>query len=311
MLTEMIALIAKRILAAFFTVLAVLMLAGVLVHAVPGDPVTAMMASSASMTPDAVNEMRDRLGLDQPIWRQVGDYVLNALTGDLGTSFRANEPVALLILERLPNTLLLSVAGLGLAAMIGVPVGVAAAVNRGNGVDTFLTTIMVLAFSVPGFWLGLILMQIFALRLRWLPVAGTDLENMVLPALTLGLAYSPIVARMTRSALLDVLAEDFVRTARARGLPESQVLAVHVLRPALVNIVTILGIGFASMMGGQVIIESVFAWNGLGRLAVQAMLQRDYPVIQGFVVAFATSIVVISTCLELLYALLDPRMRRL
>ena len=311
MLTEIIALIAKRILAAFFTVLAVLMLAGVLVHAVPGDPVTAMMASSASMTPDAVNEMRERLGLDQPIWRQVGDYVLNALTGDLGTSFRANEPVALLILERLPNTLLLSVAGLGLAAMIGVPVGVAAAVNRGNGVDTILTTIMVLAFSVPGFWLGLILMQIFALQLRWLPVAGTDLENMVLPALTLGLAYSPIVARMTRSALLDVLAEDFVRTARARGLPESQVLAVHVLRPALVNIVTILGIGFASMMGGQVIIESVFAWNGLGRLAVQAMLQRDYPVIQGFVVAFAASIVVISTCLELLYALLDPRMRRL
>ena len=306
----MIALIARRLIAAFFTVLAVLLLAGVLVHAAPGDPVTAMMEHSASVMPEAADDIREQLGLDRPIWQQVGSYVVKALKGDLGMSFRTNEPVARLVLERLPNTLLLALAGLGLAVMIGVPVGFAAAVNRGNAMDTLLTTVTVLAISVPGFWLGLIVMQVFAVKLRWFPVAGTDLRNLALPALTLGLAYFPLVARMTRSSLLDVLAEDFVRTARARGLSEGRVLAVHVLRPALVNMLTIVGMVFVYMMGGQVIIENVFAWNGLGRLAVQAMLQRDYPVIQGFIVIFATSIVVVSTCLELIYGLLDPRMRR-
>jgi len=306
----MIALIARRLIAAFFTVLAVLLLAGVLVHAAPGDPVTAMMEHSASVMPEAADDIREQLGLDRPIWQQVGSYVVKALKGDLGMSFRTNEPVARLVLERLPNTLLLALAGLGLAVMIGVPVGFAAAVNRGNAIDTLLTTVTVLAISVPGFWLGLIVMQVFAVKLRWFPVAGTDLRNLALPALTLGLAYFPLVARMTRSSLLDVLAEDFVRTARARGLSEGRVLAVHVLRPALVNMLTIVGMVFVYMMGGQVIIENVFAWNGLGRLAVQAMLQRDYPVIQGFIVIFATSIVVVSTCLELIYGLLDPRMRR-
>ncbi|HWL69682.1 MAG TPA: ABC transporter permease [Geminicoccus sp.] len=306
----MIALIARRLIAAFFTVLAVLLLAGVLVHAAPGDPVTAMMEHSASVMPEAADDIREQLGLDRPIWQQVGSYAVKALKGDLGMSFRTNEPVARLVLERLPNTLLLALAGLGLAVMIGVPVGFAAAVNRGNAIDTLLTTVTVLAISVPGFWLGLIVMQVFAVKLRWFPVAGTDLRNLALPALTLGLAYFPLVARMTRSSLLDVLAEDFVRTARARGLSEGRVLAVHVLRPALVNMLTIVGMVFVYMMGGQVIIENVFAWNGLGRLAVQAMLQRDYPVIQGFIVIFATSIVVVSTCLELIYGLLDPRMRR-
>jgi peptide/nickel transport system permease protein/oligopeptide transport system permease protein len=153
-------------------------------------------------------------------------------------------------------------------------------------------------------------MQVFAVQLRWFSVAGTELRNLALPALTLGLAYFPLVARMTRSSLLDVLAENFVRTARARGLTEGQVLAVHVFRPALVKILTVVGMVFASMMGGQVIIENVFAWNGLGRLAVQAMLQRDYPMIQGFLVVFATLIVIISTFLEMIYGLLDPRMRR-
>ena len=306
----MIALIARRLIAAFFTVLAVLLLAGVLVHAAPGDPVTAMMEHSASVMPEAADDIREQLGLDRPIWQQVGSYVVKALKGDLGMSFRTNEPVARLVLERLPNTLLLALAGLGLAVMIGVPVGFAAAVNRGNAIDTLLTTVTVLAISVPGFWLGLIVMQVFAVKLRWFPVAGTDLRNLALPALTLGLAYFPLVARMTRSSLLDVLAEDFVRTAQARGLSEGRVLAVHVLRPALVNMLTIVGMVFVYMMGGQVIIENVFAWNGLGRLAVQAMLQRDYPVIQGFIVIFATSIVVVSTCLELIYGLLDPRMRR-
>lgn len=295
--------------AAFLTLLAVLLLTGMLVHAVPGDPVTAMMTHS-SIPPEAADVMRRQLGLDQPIWMQVSGYTLRALTGDLGISFRANEPVTKLIFERLPNTLLLTIVGLGLAVSIGVPMGIAAAVNRGKPVETILMVIVVLGISVPSFWLGLVLMEIFAVQLRWFPVAGSDLRGLTLPALTLALAYVPVIAGMTRSALLSVMAEDFVRTARARGLPERRVLAVHILRPALVSILTIIALVFAYMMGGQVIIENVFAWNGLGRLAVQAMLQRDYPTIQGFIVFYAAIIVIASTSIELSYGLLDPRMRR-
>lgn len=306
----MIRLIAKRLTAAFATVLAVILLSGVLVHVVPGDPVTAMMAQSVTATPEAMDEMRARLGLDRPVWVQVGRYAVNALSGDLGTTIRGNEPVARLLLERLPNTFLLAVAGLAVALLLGIPLGFIAAVNRGTAADAAVMVIAVLGVSIPGFWLGLALIQVFSLHLRWLPVAGTDLRNLVLPALTLGLTYCALVARMTRSALVEILAEDYIRTARARGLREHQVLIVHALRPALISIVTVVGLVFAYLMGGQVIVENVFSWNGIGRLAVQAMLQRDYPMIQGFIVIFATSVVVVSMSLDILYGFLDPRMRQ-
>lgn len=306
----MIRLIANRLTTAFATVLAVILLSGVLVHVVPGDPVTAMMAQSVTATPEAMEEMRTRLGLDRPVWVQVGRYAANALSGDLGTTIRGNEPVARLLLERLPNTFLLAVAGLGVALFLGIPLGFIAAVNRGTAADAAVMIIAVLGVSIPGFWLGLVLIQVFSLHLRWLPVAGTDLRNLVLPALTLGLTYCALVARMTRSALVEILAEDYIRTARARGLREHQVLIVHALRPALISIVTVVGLVFAYLMGGQVIVENVFSWNGIGRLAVQAMLQRDYPMIQGFIVVFATSVVVVTMSLDILYGFLDPRMRQ-
>jgi len=306
----MLALITKRLLTALATVLAVAILSGLLVHLVPGDPVTAMMAQSVTATPEQMAEMRARLGLDQPVAIQVARYVAGVATGDLGTTIRGNEPVARLLFERLPNTFALAVAGLGVALVLGVPLGFLAAVNRGRLADTAVMVIAVLGVSIPGFWLGLVMIQVFSVGLGWFPVAGTDAKNLVLPALTLGLVYCALVARMTRSALIEILSEDYIRTARARGLREWQVLAVHALKPALISIVTVVGLVFAYLMGGQVIIENVFSWNGIGRLAVQAMLQRDYPMIQGFIIVFATSVVAVSMTLDILYGFLDPRMRR-
>lgn len=300
----------KRLLSAFATVLAVILLSGILIHIVPGDPVTAMMAQSVTATPEAMADMRARLGLDLPVWQQVGLYALNVLQGDLGTTIRGNEPVARLLLERLPNTFMLAVSGLAVALTIGIPLGFLAAVNRGRIADTAVMIIAVLGVSIPGFWLGLVMIHLFSLKLGWLPVAGSGWRNIILPALTLGLTYCALVARMTRSALVEILAEDYIRTARARGLREWQVLFVHALKPALMNIVTVVGLVFAYLMGGQVIVENVFSWNGIGRLAVQAMLERDYPMIQGFIVIFASSIVIISMAIDILYGFLDPRMRQ-
>ncbi|NEI74493.1 ABC transporter permease subunit [Rhizobium lusitanum] len=306
----MLLLITKKVLLAFSTVIAVIVLSGILIHVVPGDPVTAMMAQSVTATPEVMAQMRARLGLDLPVWHQVALYLWHVLQGDLGTTIRGNEPVATLLLQRLPNTFALAVAGLAIALAIGIPLGFLAAINRGKLADTAVMVVAVLGVSIPGFWLGLIMIELFSLKLGWLPVAGTDWRNIILPALTLGLTYCALVARMTRSALVEVLAEDYIRTARARGLREHQVLLVHALKPALISIVTVVGLVFAYLLGGQVIVENVFSWNGIGRLAVQAMLERDYPMIQGFIVVFATSVVIVSMLIDILYGFLDPRMRQ-
>jgi|AraplaMF_Col_mLB_1032019.scaffolds.fasta_scaffold00023_209 ABC-type dipeptide/oligopeptide/nickel transport system permease component len=305
----MLYIISRKVILAMVTVLVVIVLSGILIHIVPGDPVTAMMAQSVTATPEAMAEMRSRLGLDLPVWQQVGLYVWHVLQGDLGTTIRGNEPVLTLLMQRLPNTFMLAVSGLVVALAIGIPLGFLAAINRGRIADTVVMIVAVFGVSIPAFWLGLIMIQVFSLKLGWLPVAGSGWRNIILPALTLGLTYCALVARMTRSALVEVLGEDYIRTARARGLREHQVLLVHALRPALISIVTVVGLVFAYLLGGQVIIENVFSWNGIGRLAVQAMLERDYPMIQGFIVVFATSVVVVSMLIDVLYSILDPRMR--
>ena len=299
----------KKIAPAVLTVFVVILLSGVLIHVVPGDPVTAMMAQTSGTTPEVMAEMRAQLGLDRPVWHQVLIYSIKVLQGDLGSTIRGGEPVARLLLERLPNTLALAASGLSIALSIGIPLGVIASVKRGKAVDTLVMVVAVLGVSIPAFWLGLMLIQVFSLRLGWLPVAGSSAKNLILPAFTLGVIYSALVARMTRSAMIDILEEDYIRTARAKGLRAHQVLLVHALRPALVNIVTVVGLTFAYLMGGQVIVENVFSWNGIGRLAVQAMLQRDYPMIQGFIVIFASSVVIVTTLIDFVSGLLDPRMR--
>ena len=302
--------VARRLLTAFVTILVVVILAGVLIHVVPGDPITAMLAQSGSADADDIARLTAQYGLDQPVWKQALLYAGNALQGDLGTTIRGGEPVAELLLDRLPNTIALAVAGLGTALVLGIPMGFIAAVNRGRAADFAVMLIAILGVSIPGFWMGLTFIQVFSLHLGWFPVAGTSARNIVLPALTLGVVHSALVARMTRSALVDILNEDYIRTARARGLREHQVLLVHAMRPAMISVVTVVGLVFAHLLGGQVITENVFSWNGIGRLAIQAMLQRDYPLVQGFIVIFATSIVLVTTSLDLLYGLLDPRVRR-
>ncbi|MAE92329.1 MAG: glutathione ABC transporter permease GsiC [Pelagibaca sp.] len=302
--------VARRLFTAFITILVVVILAGVLIHVVPGDPITAMMAQSGSADAEDIARLTAQYGLDQPIWKQALLYVGKALQGDLGNTIRGGEPVAELLLDRLPNTIALAVAGLGTALVLGIPMGFIAAVNRGRAADFAVMLIAILGVSIPGFWMGLTFIQVFSLHLGWFPVAGTSARNIVLPALTLGVVHSALVARMTRSALVDILNEDYIRTARARGLRERQVLLVHAMRPAMISVVTVVGLVFAHLLGGQVITENVFSWNGIGRLAIQAMLQRDYPLVQGFIVIFATSIVLVTTMLDLLYGLLDPRVRR-
>jgi peptide/nickel transport system permease protein len=302
--------LAGRLLMGLLAILATTVAVTLLIHLVPGDPVQIMYAQSQGTTPEQLAEMRHMLGLDRPILEQWLRFVLHLLHGDLGVTIRGQQPVAQLILQRLPNTLALAAASMAIATAIGLPVGFAAAWWRGRWADTALMTVAIAGVSVPHFWLGLILMSVFAVQLEWLPVGGTGWAGLVLPAATLGLSNAAIVARMTRSAMIEVMSQDFVRTAYAKGLPRALVLRRHVLRAGLVPVVTMMAMQFAYMMGGAIVVENIFAWNGVGRMAIEAIFQRDYPVIQGFILVFATTVVIVSIMVDLLYVLLDPRIRR-
>ncbi|MFO1149898.1 MAG: ABC transporter permease [Alsobacter sp.] len=300
----------RRLGMGFLTIFVTTVAVTVLIHLVPGDPVQIMYAQSQGTTPEQLEEIRRSLGLDRPIAEQYVRFLGRLLHGDLGTTVRGQQSVAALILQRLPNTLLLAFTAMGIALLIGLPLGFLAAYHRGQLLDTALMSLAIAGISIPHFWLGLLLLFTFAVELQWLPVAGTGGANLVLPAVTLGLSNAAIVARMTRSAMIDVMSQDFVRTAHARGLPKALVLRRHVLRAGLVPVVTTLGMQFATMMGGAIVVENIFAWNGVGRLAIEAIFQRDYPMIQGFILVFATVVVIVSILLDVAYALLDPRIRR-
>jgi ABC-type dipeptide/oligopeptide/nickel transport system permease component len=281
-----------------------------LIHLVPGDPVRIMYAQSQGTTPEQLEAIRHALGLDQPIYIQYARFVGRLLHGDLGYTIRGHQKVLDVILQRLPNTIALAVAAMAIAIALGLPIGFLAAYRQNSWADASLMTISICGVSIPQFWLGLMLMLVFALRLGWLPVTGTGPLNLLLPALTLGLSNAAIVARMTRSSMIDVMRQDFVRTAEAKGLPKLVVLSRHVLRAGLLPVVTMMGLQFAFMMGGAVVVENIFAWNGVGRMAVDAIFQRDYPVIEGFILTFAVVVVAVSIILDALYAILDPRIRR-
>lgn len=300
----------KRIAMAGLTVFVTTIIVTLLIHLVPGDPVQIMYAQSQGTTPEQLEAIRARLGLDDPIPVQYLAFLGRLLEGDLGYTIRGQQPVLDLLLERLPNTLALAGAAMAIAIAIGIPVGFLAAYRRGTWIDSTLMIVAIAGVSVPHFWLGLMLMFLFAVNLGWLPVAGTGPANLILPALTLGLSNAAIVARMTRSSMIDVMGQDFVRTAHAKGLPKAMVLNAHVMRAGLVPIVTMMGLQFTHMMGGAIVVENIFAWNGIGRLAISAIFQRDYPLIQGFILVFATTVVLISLFIDLVYAVLDPRIRR-
>ncbi|SDB25220.1 ABC transporter permease [Bauldia litoralis] len=298
--------IAMGALTIFVTTIAVTLL----IHLVPGDPVQIMYAQSQGTTPEQLEEIRHNLGLDQPIYIQYVRFVGRLFQGDLGYTIRGHQPVLDVILQRLPNTIALAVAAMAVAILIGLPIGFFAAYKRGTMVDTGLMVVAIAGVSVPHFWLGLVLLLFFAVELGWLPVSGTGPLNLVLPAVTLGLSNAAIVARMTRSSMMDIMRQDFVRTAEAKGLPKSVILSRHVLRAGLIPVITMMGLQFAFMMGGAIVVENIFAWNGVGRMAVEAIFQRDYPVIQGFILTFAVVVVFVSILLDGVYALVDPRIRR-
>lgn len=304
----MIRYVVQRIFAALITIWITTIAVTLLIHAVPGDPVRIMYAKFQS-TPEQIEAVRTALGLDQPIWVQYGIYVGRLLEGDLGRSIVGNQPVLDILLTRFPPTLILATTSLAIAVVIGLSLGFLAAYKRGTIIDVGAMIIAIIGVSMPHFWLGLLLLFFFALQLGWLPVAGSDWRSLILPALTLGLANAAVLARLTRSAMIDIFDQDFVRTARAKGLPKSIVLYRHALRAGLVPIVSMMGLQFAYMMGGAIVVENVFAWNGVGRLAIEAVFARDYPLIQGFILFFATVVVLVSLIIDLLYAALDPRIR--
>ena len=273
-----------------------------------GDPVLLMVSPDAP--PDVVATMRQALGFDRPLYEQFARYLGNAAHGDLGMSLRMNRPVISLILERLPATLKLTLAALVIAVLVAIPAGIVSAVKRGTVVDRLAMAGAVAGQAVPIFWLALLLIALFGVRLRWLPVYGSgSLAHYVLPAVSLSTIIMGRLARLVRSCMLEVLGQDYVRTARAKGLGESRVLAVHALRNASIPIVTLLGLQFAQLLGGAVVTETIFAWPGIGRLVVEAIFNRDFPVVQGVVLVVSLIFVAVNVLVDLSYAVLDPRIR--
>jgi peptide/nickel transport system permease protein len=289
-------------------VFGVLLLTFLLVHLVPGDPVEVMLGESASSADRS--HLRVELGLDQPVIVQFGQYLGRLAHGDFGKSIHSREPVSRMLADRLPATIRLALLALSIAIVIGLPLGIVAALRANKWPDR-LATLTSLTFSaMPHFWLGPLLMMVFALWLGWLPVSGMETSaSIILPALTLGLGLSAILTRMTRASLLEVLNEDFVRTARAKGLQESDVILKHALRAALLPVATIVGLQLGGLLAGTVITETVFGWDGVGRLLVESIEKRDYPVTQACVLVIALVYVLVNLLTDLAYSRLDPRVR--
>ena len=286
----------------------VLLLTFMLIHLVPGDPVEVMLGESASAADR--DALRVDLGLNQPLFSQFGSYLNKLAHGDFGQSIHAKTPIIDMLKTRYPATLKLAFLSLLIGLSVGVPLGVYAALKAGHWQDMMVTIVSVRFSAMPAFWLGPILMLIFAVWLGWLPVSGMESRtSIILPAITLGLGLSAILTRMTRTSLLEVLNDDYIRTARAKGLSEKTVIIRHALRAALLPIITIVGLQMGSLLAGTVITETVFSWDGIGRLLVESIEKRDYPVTQACVLVVALSYVLVNLVTDVLYQLADPRVR--
>jgi ABC-type dipeptide/oligopeptide/nickel transport system permease component len=291
------------------TLLGVLFAAFLMLHLIPGDP--ARVAAGPDASDEDITMIRERYGLDKPLWEQFAIYLGRVAQGDLGESVRTRRPVVQEIARRLPATVELAAGGMLLAVLLGVPLGVAASLRPNTVVDNLITGASVLGISMPSFFLGLILMIVFSARLGFLPPTGRGgLEHLLMPSVTLGLAYVATFARLTRSNMLDVLSEDYIRTARAKGLQRRRVIWWHALVNAAIPLLTLLGVYFGRLLGGAVIIESVFAWPGLGRYMVNGIVTRDFDVVQASILVFATAIVLVNLAVDLLYGIVDPRLSR-
>ncbi len=279
-----------------------------IIHLVPGDPVDILLGETALDVNKQV--LRQALHLDKPIFVQYGYYVWNLIHGDLGTSLVTNKPVLPTILSRYPATLQLSIAAMIIAMLIALPLGVLAAVKKYSIVDNVSMFVSLLGVSMPNFWLGPLLIIFFSIHLDWLPVSGRGtISHMILPSVTLGAALASILTRMTRSSLLEVITNDYVRTARAKGMRESRVIFKHALMNALIPIITVLGLQFGVLLAGSIITESIFSWPGIGREIVQALQRRDYPMVQGCVLFISFTYVVVNLLTDIMYSIIDPRIR--
>jgi glutathione transport system permease protein len=298
----------KRLLGLIPTLLIVAVLVFLFVHMLPGDP--ARLAAGQDADEQTVALVRQELGLDKPLHEQFVSYFGHMLTGEFGTSMRTRRPVSTEIAERFAPTLLLTLSSMAWAVLFGMTIGIVSAVYRNQWPDRLGMTIAVSGISFPAFALGMLLMQVFSVQLGWLPTVGADSwKHYILPSLTLGAAVAAVMARFTRASFVEVIQEDFVRTARAKGLNERTVIAKHCLRNALIPVVTMMGLQFGFLLGGSIVVEAVFNWPGLGRLLVDSVTQRDYPVIQTLVLLFSLEFILINLIVDLLYGYINPTIR--
>jgi peptide/nickel transport system permease protein len=306
----------RRLLALLPVMLVVVTIVFFLIHLIPGDPVAVILGPEANA--EQIEDARRALGLDRPLPEQLVRFYARLLRGDLGRSYYLDRPVTTALLERAEPTLVLMAGALLVAVLIGVPSGIVAGAYPGSGWDRVLMTAALLGVCVPGFWLSLNFIYLFSVRLGWLPVAGyasvfsdpvAAFRHLLLPAVSLGFSQSALIARIARSCMIEVLRQDYIRTARAKGLAERSVIYLHAFRNALVPVVTVIGITMAILIGGAVVTEIVFNIPGLGRLIISAILRRDYPVVQGVVLVTAAAYMLINLVVDMVYAFIDPRIR--
>lgn len=305
----------KRLLYFFPVILAISFLTFIMIRLIPGDPARTLAGLMASE--EDVERIRIQLGLKEPIHIQFIKWFLNVLNGNLGISIRTNKPVALEIFSRLPATVELTIVGLFLAIIVGIPLGILAAIKRGKLLDTLLSIFTLSGVSIPVFWMGLVLIYIFSLSLDILPVGGRveplwsieGLSHIILPAITIAAPSAGVFARITRSSMIEVLEQDYIRTAKAKGLTTNIIIFRHCIRNTLVQLSTIVGMQFGFLLGGAIVTETVFSWPGIGKLLVDAIISRDYPLVQGIVLIYSILFILVNLFVDILYGFIDPRIR--
>ncbi|ASK62154.1 peptide ABC transporter permease [Virgibacillus phasianinus] len=309
----MIGLIIRRIFQLILLLLGISFLVFMSMHVAPGDPATIIGGPTASSSD--LEAIRESMGLDRPVLIQYVDYLGGILQGDFGYSFQTGQSVTEAILTRFPNTIKLSIASMVVAIIIGIVAGIIAAIKQNSWIDISSTTFSLAGVSIPNFWLGTMLILVFGVQLQWLPVGGLNapiytiegIKELILPAITLGTASAALIARMSRSSMLEVIKSDYIRTAKAKGVKRKSVIWVHALRNAMIPVVTVIGINFGALLGGTIITEQVFAINGIGRLMIDAIASRDFPVVQGTVLLVAAIFVIVNLIVDIIYAIIDPR----
>jgi peptide/nickel transport system permease protein len=298
----------RRLLASIGIIIGTVFVVFMMIHLIPGDPVLVMLHESASA--EEIEAFREKLGLNDPLYEQFGRFMINLAHGDLGRTIRGDRPVMEEILIRYPNTVLLASAALAFAVLSGGAAGIISGIKRNTLADYIASTASLVGMSMPTFWLGLLLIMVFALRLHWFPTGGKGtIKNLIMPAVTLGSMSAATIARFTRSSLIEVMNFDYIRTARAKGLDEPGVIFRHALKNACIPVVTVIAISFGRLLAGAVIVENIFSWPGIGKFLVNAILARDFPVVQGTVLFVAVGFVAINFLVDILYTYLDPRVR--